>query len=155
MIAACVTGATGPLHAAAGQLDQTRLARIKVIIRRNLSSPRLGPRRLCQLGEVSRSQLYRLFEPHGGVARYIQAERLRQAERAIGDPEQRGDIARIAESLGFYDASSFSRAFRREFGLTPRDLRAAAQTGHRGGATRRAEPGRAGEPGFTEILRRL
>ncbi|WP_198372796.1 helix-turn-helix domain-containing protein [Roseomonas rosulenta] len=154
MIAACVTGAAGPLHAAAHHIEQTRLARIKTIIRKNLRSPTLGPRRLCQLGEVSRSQLYRLFEPFGGVARYIQAERLRQAERAISDPEERRDIVRIAEGLGFYDASSFSRAFRREFGTTPRDMRAAAQAGHRGAPPRR-QADQSQEPTFTQILRRL
>lgn len=153
MIGACLSGAAGPLDAAAQAIEQTRLARIKAIIRRNIASPSLGPRRLCQLGEVSRSQLYRMFAPLGGVARHIQAERLRQAERAIADPEDRRDIARIAEGLGFYDASSFSRAFRREYGITPRDLRAAAQIGRRGAAVPRAV---AGAPtAFTEILRRL
>ncbi|WP_230168604.1 helix-turn-helix domain-containing protein [Roseomonas sp. CECT 9278] len=154
LIGACMSGPTAPLHDAAQQVEGTRLARIKAIIRRNIASPSLGPRRLCQLGEVSRSQLYRLFTPLGGVARYIQAERLRQAERAIADPADRRDIARIAEGLGFYDASSFSRAFRREFGITPRDLRAAAQAGL-GGTARppAAMPG--APPAFTEILRRM
>jgi AraC-like DNA-binding protein len=153
MIGACLSGAAGPLHAASQAIEQTRLARIKAIIRRNIASPSLGPRRLCQLGEVSRSQLYRMFAPLGGVARHIQAERLRQAERAIADPEDRRDIARIAEGLGFYDASSFSRAFRREFGITPRDQRAAAQMGRRGTVLPRAVAG--APPGFTDILRRL
>lgn len=154
MIGACLSGATAPLHDAAQQVERTRLARIKAIIRRNIASPSLGPRRLCLLGEVSRSQLYRLFTPLGGVARYIQSERLRQAERAIADPADRRDIARIAEGLGFYDASSFSRAFRREFGLTPRDLRAVAQAGLGGAPVPRTATAGAA-PAFTEILRRM
>jgi AraC-like DNA-binding protein len=155
MVAACVTGGPAALEAAAERIEQTRLARLKAIIRRNLGSATLGPRRLCQLGEVSRSQLYRLFTPLGGVARYIQAERLRQARRAIADAADRRDIASIAESFGFYDASSFSRAFRREFGITPRDLRAAALAGHYGTLPGQAAVTGTKHAGFTEILRRL
>jgi AraC-like DNA-binding protein len=151
MVAACVTGGPAALEAAGERIEQARLARLKAIIRRNLGSATLGPRRLCQLGEVSRSQLYRLFTPLGGVARYIQAERLRQARRAIADAGDRREIARIAESLGFYDASSFSRAFRREFGVTPRDLRAAAQAGQYGLPPRQG----ATTGAFMDILRRL
>ncbi|BDG70734.1 helix-turn-helix domain-containing protein [Roseomonas fluvialis] len=154
MIRACVTGAAGPLYAAAEHIEHTRLARLKAIIRRNLASPTLGPRRLCQMGEVSRSQLYRIFAPLGGVARYIQGERLRQAGRAIANPAERRDIGRIAESLGFYDPSSFSRAFRREFGITPRDLRVAAQAGLPGATLPRGATA-ASPPRFTDILRAL
>jgi AraC-like DNA-binding protein len=38
-------------------------------------------------------------------------------------------IGKIADVLCFADASSFSRAFRREFGMSPRDVRSASQAG--------------------------
>ncbi len=133
-------------------LEQARLARIKGLIRANLRSPTLGPRRLCALGGISRSQLYRLFEPLGGVARHIQAERLRAAHRALSDPEERRDILRVAEQFGFYDASAFSRAFRREFGATPSEIRRAAEAGLRGAPVGRANPA---ELRFTDVLRGL
>ena len=38
-------------------------------------------------------------------------------------------IAAIAETLCFADASNFSRAFRREFGMSPREVRTASLVG--------------------------
>lgn len=118
--------AEGPARevAAAGQL-----ARLRRIIRDNLGSASLSPARLCRAAGVSRSQLYRLFEPFGGVARYIQQERLRFACRLLSDPEDRRGIARIAEAAGIFDPSTFSRAFRQEFGCTPGEVRSGALAG--------------------------
>lgn len=109
---------------AAGQL-----ARLRRLIRDNLASASLGPQRLCRLARISRSQLYRLFEPFGGVARYIQQERLRAVYRRLADPLCDHAISPIAEACGFFDASTFSRAFRKEFGCTPGEVRAAARAG--------------------------
>lgn len=151
MIAACIAPGGATQEAARAHLESTRLSRLRSIIRQNLRSPTLGPRRLCGLGGVSRSQLYRLFEPLGGVARYIQAERLRHTHRALCEPSDIRDIVRIAEDYGFYDASTFSRAFRREFGATPTEVRRAAQAGHRSAPIRQA----ADAQGFAGILRLL
>jgi AraC-like DNA-binding protein len=152
MLGACIFPDGESLAAAQVHIDSTGLARLKAIIRRNLRSPTLGPRRLCSLGGISRSQLYRLFEPLGGVASYIQAERLRHAHRALSEPSDTRDIVRIAEEFGFYDASTFSRAFRREFGLTPSEVRLAAQAGRYSPPARRAA---AAPTGFTDLLRQL
>lgn len=107
----------------------SQLARIRRIIRADLGSAGLTPARLCRKAEVSRSTLYRLFDPFGGVVRYIQRERLRLAYRRLSDPAERESVARIAEAAGLFDPSSFSRAFRREFGCTPAELRATARAG--------------------------
>ncbi|WP_198368820.1 AraC family transcriptional regulator [Roseomonas rosulenta] len=114
-------------------IERLQLARVKRLIRDNIGQATLRPGRLAGMVGMSRSQLYRLFEPHGGVAQFIQRERLRQARRLLGDPEERRDIATLAEAAGFFDPSSFSRAFRREFGCTPREHRLAALSGAPGG----------------------
>ncbi len=115
----------------APQIEQLQLARLRRIIRHNLGAATLRPGRLAAMAGMSRSQLYRLFEPLGGVAQVIQRERLRQARRLLSDPAERRDIGALAEAAGFFDPSSFSRAFRREFGCTPSEMRMApTRAGH-------------------------
>lgn len=128
LIAACVAPQAPLAPDMEAHVERARLGRIRQIIRQNLRSSRLGPGRLCKLAGVSRSQLYRLFEPFGGVARYIQSERLRQAHQALADPLNTSEIIKVAEDFGFFDPSAFSRAFRREFDYSPTQLRQTAQS---------------------------
>ncbi|WP_431267579.1 helix-turn-helix transcriptional regulator [Dankookia sp. P2] len=151
MVAACIAPPAGTLEAAAPLLDHARLERVRQAIRQNLRSPTLTPKRICRLVGMSRSQLYRLFEPMGGVARYIQSERLREAHRALANPDNQRGIHEVAEDLGFFDASAFSRTFRREYGCTPSEVRSAAVAGLSDASPRR--PGRTGPAGsLTDLL---
>jgi AraC-like DNA-binding protein len=137
------------------QLEHLQLARIKRLIREKLGSATLGPARLCAMSGVSRSALYRLFEPLGGVARHIQRERLACAYRLLVDPGDRRGIAQVAEAVGFFEPSSFSRAFRAEFGIAPRDLRVAACEGRTLLSAPADMLGEGGAPNVSQILRRL
>ncbi len=103
--------------------------RIRSLIRSRLASVALTPERLGREVGYSRSSLYRLFEPLGGVAAVIQMERLSEARRRLEDPSERRSIQRIAESVGFCDASVFTRAFRRRYGVAPGELREVARAG--------------------------
>jgi AraC-like DNA-binding protein len=76
---------------------------------------------------MSRSHLYRLFEDAGGVARYIQRRRLHEAHAILSHPATTKPISLIAEELCF--PTSFSRAFKREFGCSPSEARFAALGG--------------------------
>jgi AraC-like DNA-binding protein len=96
------------------------------IIDAELKSSRFQPSKLSSRLGVSRSGLYRLFKPHGGVARYIKKRRLLRVFEALGDPEIRETIAALAAVYGFDDPSNFCRAFRREFGRSAGDVRASA-----------------------------
>lgn len=126
MVGACVIPTPDRLVAAAGQIDATRLDRIRRLVRRNIEAPELGAGMLCDALGISRTQLYRLLQGEGGVARYIQKLRLEACRAQLGDGSRAGTIAEIAARFGFDDASRFSRAFRREFGVTPRDVRTGA-----------------------------
>jgi AraC-like DNA-binding protein len=129
MLNATLTPAAAGGGAAGPQVEHIQLARVKRLIRENIGAATLGPARLCAAAGMSRSQLYRLFEPLGGVARHIQRERLAFARRRLADPADRSGIARIAEAAGFFEPSTFSRAFRQEYGVSPREFRAAALSG--------------------------
>jgi AraC-like DNA-binding protein len=84
---------------------------------------------LSRLIGMSRSALYRVMESQGGVTRHIRRQRLLESRAVLSDPACDKSIAAIAEEFCFSDAADFSRAFRREFGLAPSDVRATAQAG--------------------------
>ncbi|WP_209023621.1 helix-turn-helix transcriptional regulator [Sphingopyxis italica] len=80
-------------------------------------SPDCGGRRRC-----SRASLYRLFEQRGlSVGEHIRAVRLNHGRALLRDP--RLGIGDIALRCGYDDLSAFGKAFRRRFGMTPRDWR--------------------------------
>ena len=103
---------------------------------------------------VSRSRLYRLFEPLGGVTAYIRRQRLLAAHRALLDPLETSAIVAISERVGFPDASAFSRAFRAEFGYSPSHARAALSRRTAAPSVRRPGMGSSGLS-LGDILNRL
>ena len=129
MVAACVVPSADRLACAQPQIKLTMLEKVRQTVSRNLRSSSLGPRKLCRETGMSRSQLYRVLESEGGVASYIQRRRLSESFSMLCDTSNTLPISEIAASLCFSDPSGFSRAFRREFGVTPTDARAASRSG--------------------------
>lgn len=108
------------------QVDLVRMRRVQQVIQKHLSSPSLRPNTLCRLVGMSRSNLYRLLKDTGGVARYIQSERLTTAHAILSSAKDTRSIATIADDLCFIDPSTFGRAFKRRFGRSAREVRAQA-----------------------------
>ena len=129
IVAAAVAPSAERVAVAKSQIDLGRKERVRQAVRRHLRTPTLEPKTLSRLVGMSRSSLYRLFEDTGGVARYIQLQRLFEAQAVLSDPAATQSISAIAEDLCFADASSFSRIFRREFGYSPSEVRWAALAG--------------------------
>jgi AraC-like DNA-binding protein len=129
MVAACLAPSADRMASTQTQMDFTLMDRVRRAVHAHLRSPSLGPEKLCRDAGTSRSQLYRLLENEGGVAHYIQRQRLSESFVMLCNVSSALPIGRIAELLCFADASSFSRAFRREFGMSPRDVRAASLSG--------------------------
>jgi AraC-like DNA-binding protein len=129
MVAASIAPSPGRLDAARSQLEFGQLERVRQAVHKYLRSPDLGPTTLCRAVGMSRSHLYRLMESAGGVARYIHRQRLLEAHAAVCDPANTAPISGIAETFCFADASAFSRAFRREFGNSPSEVRSARLIG--------------------------
>lgn len=129
MLAACLGPAAAASELAVAQMDLTRLEQVRRAIRRRMHSATLTVASLCREVGISRSQLYRALEGEGGVVRFVQRLRLQASYAALCDAGDTRPIAAIAESCGFYDPSAFSRSFRREFGISPSELRMAARSG--------------------------
>lgn len=73
---------------------------------------------------ISRTNLYALFEPDGGVASYIRNRRLARAMRILAGIERgpRQRIASVGYACGFETEKSFSRAFKRRYGVNPSEV---------------------------------
>ncbi|MEM1111254.1 MAG: helix-turn-helix domain-containing protein [Pseudomonadota bacterium] len=91
-----------------------------------LSTRLIGPvdtEELCRHFKVSRSTVYRLFQPLGGVRRYISRLRMERcyADLWRADPSNTR-VGEIAAVWGFDEPSSFSRGFSAEFGVAPKQV---------------------------------
>lgn len=130
MFSACVVPSPDRLAASGRQIDHTMMGRLRNAVRKHLRSPSLNPRMLCREVGMSRTHLYRLLESEGGIARYIQRRRLLESFAMLSDASCTLPVSVIAEDLCFGDASTFSRVFRREFGVSPTDVRYSCPPGH-------------------------
>jgi AraC-like DNA-binding protein len=148
IIAACLRPTAESMRGAAAPIEDAVLVRAKRLIEQNLHSPRLTPDFLCRTLGVSRRTLYRLFEPRSGVHAYILRRRLDQIMQALTDPDNRQPISELGARYGFASRETFWRAFRKEYGVTPGDIR--ARKTHT-----RAWAAFDGDAGFDQWLRQL
>jgi len=126
LIAACLVPTPDRAYEARAIVNATLLERCRKAIDENLHRPQFRPKHLCRIAAVSRSRLYRIFEPVGGVAHCIQRRRLLRAHDILSDAHSVFTVGRIARECGFVELSVFSRAFRKEFGHSPSETRARA-----------------------------
>jgi AraC family transcriptional activator of tynA and feaB len=91
----------------------------------HVQSPDLTPRQMANHFNVSVRQLYRIVAEAGCTpAALIWRSRLERARALLAKSGARVPIIDIALSCGFKDGAHFSRAYRREFGHSPRSDRA-------------------------------
>lgn len=124
LLAACLTPSRDHIAEAQRPIEASIMNRASRTVAKHLANPKLAPDWLCRELAVSRSSLYRIFEPVGGVSTYIRRERLRKTRDALVDSSDGRSISTIAEQWGFMDPSTYSRMFKKEFGISPREARA-------------------------------
>lgn len=105
---------------------QAMRTEIRRYVRSHLQDPLLDPSSVANAHAMSVRVLHALFEDSGeSVAGLIRRERLARCwddlERATG-----GAVTEIAFRWGFKDSAHFSRAFKREFGISPSEVRRTA-----------------------------
>ncbi len=106
-----------------GSLDEEFLKKAIEVVEANISDINLDPDKLADVMNSSRSTLYRKLKSLTGLSsgEFIRNIRLKHACRILlnnNDP-----IIEIAYSLGFNDPKYFSRIFKAEFNLSPREYR--------------------------------
>ena len=98
---------------------------IRRYLQTELDNPALDPQTVAARFGISRRKLYYLFEAEGGFVSYLQGLRLDAVRAALIDPTQKErSISEIASQYCFGSRSGFIAAFRRNYGLVPREARA-------------------------------
>jgi AraC-like DNA-binding protein len=89
-----------------------------------LTDPQLDAASIAERQHISRRRLDEIFlaELQQTVAARIRVRRLERAAATLSDEES---IISVAYKVGFEDAANFTRAFKRHFGVTPREYRRA------------------------------
>jgi AraC family transcriptional regulator, positive regulator of tynA and feaB len=104
---------------------QFTLRKIQQYIEEHLDNEDLTLRSLARANLVSARYVNRLFMREGvSAARWIRMRRLERCRADLEDPEKRHlSISEIAFNHGFRNISSFNRAFKARFHITPTALR--------------------------------
>ncbi|UPG94009.1 helix-turn-helix domain-containing protein [Luteibacter aegosomatissinici] len=110
--------------------EHVRRETVRRLVDANLTHPDFSVQRILAATGMSRAALYRLFEPQGGVARYIQMCRVEQLRRHLDDrTHDRRALSELAPELGFSSESHAGRLFKQAFGISPGAYRAASMGG--------------------------
>ncbi|AWB19986.1 AraC family transcriptional regulator [Methylobacterium currus] len=112
-------GAPLPPPLAAGRAR----ARAVAFIEQNLGDRGLTSAAIAAGAGLSRSALYRLFEPAGGVARYVQQQRVARLRRTLSRADENRTIDELTSAAGFTSPGHAGRLFRDAFGLPPGEYR--------------------------------
>lgn len=102
------------------------LRQVQMHVLEHLHDNDLTPSRIAAAHRMSLRHLHLLFQRNDlTVSGWIQDQRLQRCKEALLDPAcRRHRISEIAYRWGFVSAPHFSRAFKDQFGLSPRELRA-------------------------------
>lgn len=94
-------------------------------IARHCTDPDLAPDDVARAIGCSRATLYRVFTRRGeGIAEAIWRARIEHARRVLVSASEPGLlVSGVAQRSGFRDMPTFTRMFRRHFGMTPSEAR--------------------------------
>jgi AraC-like DNA-binding protein len=109
-------------------LRAARLSAVKADIANRLANEGLTVTDIASRQGVTPRYVQMLFEAEGTTfSEYTREKRLARAHRMLNDPALSDQtISAIALDAGFGNLSYFNRVFRRSYGVTPSDVRAAA-----------------------------
>lgn len=122
-VAAASTTRTGTSTGTAHPTGVTRAA-VLAHVERHLGDRDLTVTGVCRRFAISPRTLHNLFaDADTSFAATVRNLRLERAAAALADPGTPATVLEIAAAHGFDDPTAFSRAFRRRFGVPPREMR--------------------------------
>ncbi len=104
------------------------LTRIESFIRKNLNDCELDPETIARACGISTRYLHELFrDTNQTLGSWVRDQRLEACRAALKDPGNRQTVAEIAYRWGFGDQAQFSRAFKAQYGIPPKEFRQQAR----------------------------
>jgi len=128
LMAASLAPSFDGLGLARESVEHTLLRRAQRFVEDNIANPDLNAADLCAALNVSRSVIYKVFEPHQGIRAYISERRLARCHGAIAEAKGKVYMTQLADRFGIRSAAQFSRAFRRHYGYSPSEVHGHAMT---------------------------
>jgi AraC family transcriptional activator of tynA and feaB len=124
LLALAIT-AVHPLDFNLSRSRSVSLNRIKTFIEQNLRDADLDTGVIVRHAGLSARYINRLFEDEGtSLMRYAWKRRLENCRKELQNPVYAGHrLSDIAFRWGFNDTAHFSRAFKQQFGCSPREFR--------------------------------
>lgn len=122
----CLFGEGGEVAlAGAAAVRAGVLQRVWQTIELHLDDPELSITKVAAMNGLSVRYVQKLFEERGqNFSRYVRRRRLEQCRADFANPLNRTvPITTTSFRWGFNDSATFSRAFRDEFGVSPREFR--------------------------------
>ncbi len=100
------------------------LLEVKKWINSHLADPGLSADSICRSFSLSRTQLYRVTEPLGGIMNHIREQRLKKSYKDLRDPALAHlSVTDVLYRWGFNDPGTFTRSFKKRFGMLPKDVK--------------------------------
>ena len=114
-----------PLNYTLSKSRALAVNRIKAFIEQNLQNTRLDTAMICRFSGLSARYINDLFASEDtSLMRYVWKRRLEMSRKDMLNPLFASQqLSEIAFRWGFNDCSHFSRAFKKQFGCSPRELK--------------------------------
>lgn len=125
LVLVALAGTRGAGHHWSDALDAALFDAALHQLAHHVANPRVTVDEVAATLGCSRAQLYRVFAVRGeGVEERLRWLRMQHAAGLLA-AHPHLDVDMIAERCGYGESMAFRKAFRRHFGMTPRDWRAA------------------------------
>jgi AraC family transcriptional regulator, positive regulator of tynA and feaB len=131
-LSGAITGLAASVLAAApvedtnvSRIEEYHINRIRQFISTHLRNPDLDVEFVAQGVGLSQRYVHKLFSANScHLMQWVWSRRLDACyQEIVLDPQSKRSISEIAYAWGFNDQAHFSHAFRRRFGLSPKEVR--------------------------------